>query len=155
MKPSQNHLLRRLRKTRSAARTANQTEAMSESKTGIKETADLITFVAVAVTAAFQASKDGFSLSDAGVAFSLLGEAKDAFVGMKEIPNELADLQEEEIKEIVAIVADKLILPPSKATEIVPFVLRMVPLIFGIIETVNAGNHREIGVVVTDTDTAL
>jgi hypothetical protein len=108
-----------------------------ESKYGIKETADLVTFIAVGVTAAFQASRDGFSLSDAGVAFSLLGDAKEAFVGMKDIPQELSDLDDAEVAQVVQIVSDKLVLPESKASEIVPYVLRMAPLIFAIIRCVS------------------
>ena len=138
MKPNQN-LTKRIRERRDAKARTTTNNPMSNltSKIGIKETADLITFIAIATTAAFNASKDGFSLADAGIAFSLLDEAKDAFVGMKEIPAELSDLEEGEIAAIVKIVAEKLILPPSKATEIVPFVLRMVPLIFGVIACIN------------------
>ena len=148
-----NNMLRRLRRQREARKEQPMSTEISSagvelaktSKRGIEETADLVEFIAVGVSTAITAGSDGYSIGDLGAALSLLDEAKDALQGIKEVPAEMADLTGEEIEELVRLVAAKLIVPPSKASDLIPYALRMAGPLFAMIAILKADEEEEPG----------
>lgn len=85
--------------------------------TGIQEVKELITFLCLLFGGVVRALKDGIDLSDIGHLTPAMKAALPAFEGIGKVGTELADLDDAERDEIIALVAEKLDLPDDRVEE--------------------------------------
>ena len=132
-KPAILNNLRRHRKSRDAPQHKPKKVKTMGEKYGIKETSDLVVFIAAAVSAALVASKDGITFGDIMVLVPLMDEGAKAFSGIGEVPKELTDLTAEEMAELSMLVTSKLTFASGKVNAAIPATLSMVPGLLALI----------------------
>lgn len=123
---------------RKAWRIRNQPKPMAdETNTDpIKETKELVTFLAALVTVMARATKDGFQVTDLMVLIPLADDAKAAFADLDKVAAELAIVTESDTAEIVEAVSIALDLEGSKAERVVEKALEVLPSFVSLIREI-------------------
>jgi len=137
-KPAILNNLRRHRKSRDAPQHKPKKVKTMGEKYGIKETGDLVIFLAAAVTAAMAAAKDGLTIGDLVVLVPLLDEGAKAFAGIDQVPKELSDLSAEEMTELSMLVTSRLTFTSGKVNAAIPATLSMLPGLLALIKALRA-----------------
>jgi len=110
---------------------------MENETEGIKEIAEVVTFVAASFVGIKNAAVDGLGISDLGIIIGLSSSAKAAFEGIEKIPSELGDLSEQEADALVDMVNENLAgALGDRARQIVGKALAIVPKVVDLFEEI-------------------
>ena len=105
---------------------------------GIKETQDLVDFVALLGNAIDEATKDGLQAQDFGLFMGAIGAIPGAIDGMGEIPKEIKDLDAAEKAQIIAGIKAKLDLRDDVLEGIIEESLSIGVGLWGLVQKIRA-----------------
>jgi len=103
---------------------------------GIKELKEIVEFIGSLVTAADQATQDGISIEDVATFVAPMLLAPAAFAGLDEAKLELADLSQDELKELNDALAIKLDLVNDDLEGLVEKALNIALEVYAILQKV-------------------